>query len=969
MKSCQKCGRNLEEDAEFCSKCGTSIPVSEQPSLASEKTSLEEPIPDIDELIGETVFSYKIEEQIGQGGMGVVYRAVHPTIDKAVAIKFLPLAFSKSDKFIARFEREAKAMSQLSHENIVKIENMGEYKGKYFLIMEYIPGSTVAEILQDKGRIKWQAAVGIGIQILQALQVAHSKGMLHRDIKPGNILVADDGTVKVADFGLVKIMGIGDEVSIDDARSRMSISAVSDAHGAGIGLTALGSPIGTFDYMSPEQYRGEGELDTRTDLYSFGMTLYKMLTGKVARIRSKAPSKLFPDIPEVLDDICFTCMEEEPEDRYQSVNEVLEALDWLDDVTAPPAQKEVENKKRQEEEDRSRIEMQKLQDETARQKAEERKQIEAERKKKVNEERRKEEAARKTKEQWYREVQTKQRCDKWALYKGGNVSKWMAMLLLLLVAIGGWYYANHQEKAKHKVEKKVQKRTEQVDRNATEHSTETESLRFETEEKEVAKGEEEEKKQFEVTHKTSPNSKPAVTRKLYINIIVEKKTSLEVIWNRLPYPISNNSTPIISGTAIVDVGEIVSIQFKLDIAEGEWFDCIPLDGSFGDKKESFRIELVESLCDGEYIIYCQSTDRNGNVDRLPFASAKFAIDTKQPEDKGIVLNSGAKYTNSREVILTIAAVGASFAIVTENKDFSDTEWLSCPLSEYCYVLSPGDGTKKVYAKFRDSAGNESMSSCSATIYLDTVPPTAFIIDPSEKTMFTNQAQPVFCLKKTEDMGSGLAYYQVILADKIYLDNILPEDPGIEILNNDVDKHVSYLEGEIEVRAKSKNKRLIEGSYKWKIRAYDKAGNFQESQELSMNVDLRKPATFYMLAPEGNASLNTTNPTFRWIKSSENELYDSGLVTYQLVIDGAVYFDNIKSEEPIVLSNDKEKCVVYGEDFIEVTAQPGGRHLSEGIHTWKVLAIDAAGNVRENALGEHTFKVDVSFFSRLKKYLK
>ena len=326
MKRCPKCGEQVEDRVKFCPECGSSIPTFEAPSLASEKTSYGEVSSEIDELLGEIVANYRVEERIGHGGMGVVYRAVHPTIEKTVAIKFLPPSFSKSPRFVSRFQREAKAMAKLNHKNIVHIQNMGTHRDLYYLIMEYVPGRTVADILHEKGRIQWQDVIQISKQVLQALKIAHTQGMLHRDIKPSNILVTDDGNVKVADFGLVKMMGIGDEISIGEARSKMSISSVSDARHDGVALTIEGSPIGTFDYMSPEQYRGEGDLDARTDIYSFGMTLYKMLTGRLARGRAKGPSQLFPEIPSDLDDICFTCIEEEPIDRYQDAESIVKVL-------------------------------------------------------------------------------------------------------------------------------------------------------------------------------------------------------------------------------------------------------------------------------------------------------------------------------------------------------------------------------------------------------------------------------------------------------------------------------------------------------------------------------------------------------------------------------------------------------------------------------------------------------------------
>ena len=341
MKCCLKCGKQVGADMKFCPECGASIPTidklsmasdktylpnNENPSLASEKTFYGEALSETEDLIGEMVAFYQIKEKIGQGGMGVVYKAVHPKINKTVAIKFLAPAFSTSKRFIARFEREARAMAGLNHRNIVGIQNMGEFKGRYFLIMEYIPGRTVAEILQDKGRLVWQEVVRISEQVLQALKTAHAQGLLHRDIKPGNILVMNDGTVKVSDFGLVKMMGIGEDFSIDEARSRMSISTISEARQDGIALTIEGSPIGTFDYMSPEQYQGESNLDERSDIFSFGMTVYKMLTGRLLRGFAKPPSKYDSAIPAVIDAMSIKCLEEDREDRYRNAGELLEVL-------------------------------------------------------------------------------------------------------------------------------------------------------------------------------------------------------------------------------------------------------------------------------------------------------------------------------------------------------------------------------------------------------------------------------------------------------------------------------------------------------------------------------------------------------------------------------------------------------------------------------------------------------------------
>jgi len=464
MKRCPKCGKSVDPGVKFCPDCGNAVPGVEEVSLASEKTSLGEVTPEAANLVGETVFGYEIVEMVGAGGMGMVYRAVHPKIGKTVAIKFLPPAFSNSPQFVARFEREAVAMVRLSHPNIVTIENMGIHREQHFLIMEYVAGRTVSELLEadreagGDGRFPWREAVRIAEQVLGALQSAHGQGMLHRDIKPGNILVADDSTVKVADFGLVKVMGIGDDVSIDEARSRLSISAVSDARGAGIGLTALGSPIGTFDYMSPEQYRGERDLDERTDVYSFGMTLYRMLTGRLARAFAKPPSSYCPDIPEELDTVCIKCLAEEPGDRFRNVAEIMEVLITIKKNAETALRKAAVLDQRQAEEERRRMEA-----------AAESQRREAE-----------EIAARRPDRKRRKDRKHSPEPER-APRKSGGTFKWIAVLLAVLTVAGGLFYAYHQEKDKRLAAERARVMAEQEAQDKSRLAVETEKQRIESE--------------------------------------------------------------------------------------------------------------------------------------------------------------------------------------------------------------------------------------------------------------------------------------------------------------------------------------------------------------------------------------------------------------------------------------------------------------------------------------------------------
>ena len=500
MKRCLKCGEQVAPGVRFCPDCGEPVSSAGGHSLADAKTSLGETLPEIDGLVGQTVANYRIEEKIGQGGMGIVYRAIHPSVNKTVAIKFLPPAFSRSEKFAARFTREAAAMADLTslnHPGIVRFENMGEHRGLYYLIMEYVPGRTVAEILEadraagGSGRMEWREALRVTRSVLEAMQAAHSAGVLHRDLKPGNILVAGDGTVKVADFGLVKMMGIGEDVSVDEARSRMSISAVSDARQEGIALTIEGSPIGTFDYMSPEQYRGEGDLDARSDIYSLGMTLYKMLTGRIARARAKPPSKLCPGVPEWLDDVCFSCLEEDREDRFSSAGELLKVLDDIEqDAGRAAAEKKrseeqagreeqaareaaTATEEKMREEDRLRIEAERNAIEAARLKEAQRRREADERRRRAVEERSRERAEKESK-------------------KGGGAFKWFAALLVVLLAAGGVYHMVQQEKQKRLAAERATVRAEQDAQEKTDQAAEAERQRIEAERKAAA-----EKKQRE----------------------------------------------------------------------------------------------------------------------------------------------------------------------------------------------------------------------------------------------------------------------------------------------------------------------------------------------------------------------------------------------------------------------------------------------------------------------------------------
>ena len=257
---------------------------------------------------------YEIIEKVGNGGMATVYRAKCHVLNRYVAVKILRDEFTTDEEFIKRFRSEAQAVASLNHPNIVGVYDVGNEGNLYYIVMELIQGKTLKEIIQKEGRLSWKWSVNVAIQIASALETAHKNNIVHRDIKPHNIIITEDGMAKVTDFGIAK--------------------AVSNST-----ITAFGTTIGSVHYFSPEHARG-GFTDAKSDLYSLGVVMYEMLTGKVPfdadtpvsvalmhmQDKPKEPISINPTIPNSVNKIVLKAMQKDAMMRYQSASEMLKDL-------------------------------------------------------------------------------------------------------------------------------------------------------------------------------------------------------------------------------------------------------------------------------------------------------------------------------------------------------------------------------------------------------------------------------------------------------------------------------------------------------------------------------------------------------------------------------------------------------------------------------------------------------------------
>jgi len=310
---CPKCHFENPDDTLYCGKCATPLPSSEEVTFPMTKT-LETPL---EELARGTTFAkrYELIEELGRGGMGRVYKVFDKKIKEEVAIKILKPEIASDETTIERFSNELKLARKIVHKNVGRMYELMEEEGTHFITMEYVAGEDLKTFIRRVGQLPTEKSVFVAKQVCEGLVEAHKLGVIHRDLKPGNIMIDKDGDARVMDFGIAR-----------------SLKAE--------GITTKGVVVGTPDYMSPEQVEGN-EADQCSDVYSLGVILYEMLTGRVPfegdtslsiALKHKTeipkdPRELNSQIPEYLSRLILKCMEKKREDRYQSVNEIIQELE------------------------------------------------------------------------------------------------------------------------------------------------------------------------------------------------------------------------------------------------------------------------------------------------------------------------------------------------------------------------------------------------------------------------------------------------------------------------------------------------------------------------------------------------------------------------------------------------------------------------------------------------------------------
>lgn len=309
-----------------------SVPVSPAPDQRKASERNADARAADDEPVPERLGGYRILKLLGRGAMGAVYEAKQVSLDRQVALKTIRGRLAENPASLARFAREAYAAAQLSHHNVVQIYDFGEDAGRHFFSMEWVKGGPLDALIRDRGPLEARVAASYTLQAARGLQFAHRNGMVHRDVKPANLLLSDEGVIKVADLGLVKIPDQGDVAA--DAYSMSGLAS-------GTQVTMQGTAVGTPAYMAPEQGVDAAAVDHRADIYSLGCTLFYMLSGKppfdgtvVSAVMEQHANQAIPDladfssrVPKTLQTIMARAMAKRPEDRYASLSEMVSALE------------------------------------------------------------------------------------------------------------------------------------------------------------------------------------------------------------------------------------------------------------------------------------------------------------------------------------------------------------------------------------------------------------------------------------------------------------------------------------------------------------------------------------------------------------------------------------------------------------------------------------------------------------------
>ncbi len=325
--SCPKCGRTLPTDSlgGLCPYCLLDVVGADQASDGIDPTIDSDAahqvpggfVPPTPDELNQLLPQLDVLGLLGCGGMGAVYKARQKSLERLVALKIIKAELANAHGFADRFEREAKALAKLNHPNIVGVHDFGKVNDVYYLIMEYVDGTDLRQLIAST-ELQPAQALAIVPQVCSALQFAHDQGIVHRDVKPENILVDKNGTIKVADFGLAKLL--------------------SEQHAD---LTATNQVMGTVKYMAPEQFEGSGRIDHRADIYSLGVVFYELLTGELPLGRFAYPSEK-ARVDARIDDIVMRALERKAQDRYQHASDIKEEVEQLSDAEREHAKSRTE---------------------------------------------------------------------------------------------------------------------------------------------------------------------------------------------------------------------------------------------------------------------------------------------------------------------------------------------------------------------------------------------------------------------------------------------------------------------------------------------------------------------------------------------------------------------------------------------------------------------------------------------------